>query len=227
MSSRSAGSAGRRSPTGSATGASRGSATGARPSPSSTATRAARCRCPRRTCRSCCREDVALTGTGGSPLAAHEASSHARAPAAAARRGARPTPWTPSSSRPGTSRATARRATRHGPFDPAEVAYWLGAGVNQLHRRHRARRPPPLVLALLHQGAARSGLPRPRRAVPRPAHPGHGHQGRRQDEQVEGQCRRPGLPDRALRGRHGAALLSVRRARRSATSTGAIRASTG
>ena len=47
-------SAKRRRPIGCATGASRASATGARRSRSSIATPAARCRCPRRTCRSCC-----------------------------------------------------------------------------------------------------------------------------------------------------------------------------
>ena len=59
------------SSTGCTTGASRGSATGARRSRSSTATPAARCRCRRRTCRSCCRtiEDFRPDDSGVSPLA--------------------------------------------------------------------------------------------------------------------------------------------------------------
>ena len=38
------------------------------------------------------------------------------------RRGARPTPWTPSWTRPGTSTATCRRTRTDGPFDPAPCA---------------------------------------------------------------------------------------------------------
>ena len=51
-----AGSAARSPPGGCATGASAGSATGARRSRSSTARHAAWCRCPKPTCRSCCRK---------------------------------------------------------------------------------------------------------------------------------------------------------------------------
>ena len=49
----------------------------------------------------------------------------------------------------------------------------LAAG-RPVHRRHRARHPAPAVQPLLHQGAARRGAARFRRAVQEPAVPGHG-----------------------------------------------------
>ena len=81
---------------------------------------------------------------------------------AAGRRGARPTPWTPSSIRPGTSCATPARTTTRAMVDDAREL--LAAG-RPVHRRHRARDPASALLALLDQGDAR---PRPgdaRRAV--------------------------------------------------------------
>ena len=53
-----------------------------------------------------------------------------------------------------------------------------------VHRRRRARDPAPDVRALLHQGARRPRPPRLPGAVQRALHPGDGHQGRREDEQV-------------------------------------------
>jgi leucyl-tRNA synthetase len=50
--------------------------------------------------------DVAFMPTGQSPLTTHEPFLHTTCPAAAARRGARPTPWTPSWTRRGTGSAT-------------------------------------------------------------------------------------------------------------------------
>ena len=73
---------------------------------------------------------------------------------AAARPGARPTPWTRSSIRPGISSATrlrtkddAARSTR------AAADYWLPG--RSLHRRRRARHPPSDLCPVLHQAPAR------------------------------------------------------------------------
>ena len=49
----------------------------------------------------------------------------------------------------------------------------LDAG-RPVHRRHRARGPAPALFALLHPRAEAVRLSRPRRAVRRPVHPGHG-----------------------------------------------------
>ena len=49
------------------------------------------------------------------------------------------------------------------PFDPSVTKKWLP--VTTLHRRQRARRAAPAVLALHHHGAARPGAPRLRGAV--------------------------------------------------------------
>ncbi len=79
-----------------------------------------------------------------------------------------------------------------------------------LRRGDRARHPPPRLRALLDEGDAR---PRPRgarRAGDAPLPPGDGPQGRRGDVEVEGQHHRPRRRDRALRGRHPAALHPVR-----------------
>ena len=104
----------RRSTTGCATGCCPGSASGARRSRSSTARRAARCRCPRIRCRSCCPTCAAPTW----PRRAcrrwrrRPTGSTSTARSAAARRGGTPTRWTRSSTPPGTCSATARPATR-------------------------------------------------------------------------------------------------------------------
>ncbi len=58
-----------------------------------------------------------------------------------------------------------------------------------VRRRGDARDPAPAVRAVLHQGAARHGDARLRRAVHPPAQPGHGPDGRLGDEQV---ARQPG-----------------------------------
>ena len=137
-----------RPPTACATGASRASATGAARSRSSIATTAASCRCRASSCRSTLPEDVDFDRPGN-PLDRHPTWKHVACPAAAARRGARPTPSTPSSRAPGTSRASARR-TREAPFD-RERGRLLAAG-RPVYRRGRARRPAPALLALLHPG---------------------------------------------------------------------------
>jgi len=81
-----------------------------------------------------------------------------------------------------------------------------------VYRRHRTRHPAPAVLTVFRQGAARLRLPDHRRTVQEPAHPGHGHQGRLQDEQVQGQRGGPGPHGQEVRSRHGAGLRPVRRA---------------
>ena len=90
------------------------------------------------------------------------------------------------------------------PFEPASRRL-LDAG-RQLHRRGRARDPPPDVRALLHQGARGHGDARGPGAVREPLHPGDDHHGRREDVLVEGQHGERGRHGRALRRRHRAHL---------------------
>ena len=81
----------------------------------------------------------------------------------------------------------ARYACPHydqGPLDPGPHRL-LDAG-GSVHRGHRARGAAPALLALFHQGDARPGPGQGGRALHQPAHPGHGHQGRLQDVQVQG-----------------------------------------
>ena len=88
------------------------------------------------------------------------------------RRGARPTRWTRSSIRPGISPASPIRGTRRAPTD-AGGRRPLPAG-RPVYRRHRARDPAPALFALLHPGDAQGRAARPRRALRRPVHAGHG-----------------------------------------------------
>ena len=67
----------------------------------------------------------------------------------------------------------------------------LDAG-RPVHRRRRARDPPPDVRALLHEGARRHGAPGCAGAVRPPLHPGNDHPRRRQDVLVQGQRRQRG-----------------------------------
>ena len=90
---------------------------------------------------------------GRSPLAAAEDWVEPPARSAAGRRGARPTPWTPSSTPPGTSCATATRTTTRRAWD-RDVPGPLDAG-GPVHRRRGARDPAPALRALLRQGAER------------------------------------------------------------------------
>jgi hypothetical protein len=115
-------------------------------------------------------EDVVPDGTGN-PAARCPSSTSAPVRSAASRRGARPTPWTPSSSRPGTSLRYACPDNDDG--DGRCARQLLDAG-RPVHRRHRARDPAPAVFALLHPGDARRGAGRGERAVHQPADPGHG-----------------------------------------------------
>ena len=97
-------------------------------------------------------------------------------------------------------------------FDQEEVRD-VDAG-RAVRRRRRARDPAPAVQPVLHQGAARHGHGRLRRAVHRAAEPGRGHQPGQEDEQVAGQRRRPGGPTCGLRRRRGPADPGLRRAAR-------------
>ncbi len=88
------------------------------------------------------------------------------------------------------------------------------AGVDargSVHRRGRARDLAPDVRAVLHQGARRPRLPGRAGAVPGAVHPGDGHQGRRQDEQVPRQRRLAGVDRGALRSGYRPLLHPVHR----------------
>ena len=89
-------------------------------------------------------------------------------------------------------------------WDPAIVEP-VDAG-RPVHRRRRARNPAPDVRALLHQGARGPRPPLGTGAVRRPLHTGHDHARRREDVQVQGECRLAGV-DRAPAGRRHRPLL--------------------
>ena len=99
----------RRSPTASATGASRGSATGAPRSRSSTATTAASSLCRMTSCRCCCRRSRTTGRRAWRRSPPTRSGCTCRARAAARQRRARRTRWTRSSTPPGTSCATSIR----------------------------------------------------------------------------------------------------------------------
>ncbi len=79
-------------------------------------------------------------------------------------------------------------------------------GRRPVHRRRRARDPPPDVCPLLRQGARGRRPPGSAGAVHQPLHPGNDHPGRGEDVQVEGQRRQPARACRPARCGHGAYL---------------------
>ena len=81
-----------------------------------------------------------------------------------------------------------------------------------VHRRRGARHPAPDLFALLDQGDARPRPDQERRAGGATLHAGHGDQERREDVEVERQCRLAGRYDCALRRRRGAHVCIVCRA---------------
>ncbi len=193
----------RRPPGACATGASAASATGARRSPSSIATSTAPCRCPRRTCRWCCRRTACPTARGN-PLNKREDFLNVQLP--------------------GVRQAGAARDRHHGHLRgfglvlhallrPDERAGHGGRrhavldADGPVHRRHRARHPAPAVRALLDQGDARPRAGQGRRALHQAADAGHGaqrgllaHAPRRAASSTSGPH---DLDDRARRARQG------------------------
>ena len=83
---------------------------------SSIARTAAPCRSPRRTCRSSCRTPSTTTAAARTHWPGTRPSWRWPAPRAAARRGARPTRWTPSSTHRGTGSATSHRRMNGRPW---------------------------------------------------------------------------------------------------------------
>ena len=200
----SAGSARPRSATGSATGCSRGSATGAARSRWSTATPAASCPFPTRSCRSLLPEIDDYLPKGRSPLAAAEDWVAVRVPELRRRGEAR-------DRHDGHVRrllvvlpALRRRAERRCRLGPADRR--LLAARQAVHRRGRARRAAPALRAVLHESAQRHGPPRLPRAVLAALHPGDALPARRQDVEVEGERRLARRGGRALRRRRAAPL---------------------
>ena len=97
------------------------------------------------------------------------------------------------------------RPSRRGAPVRARAGRLLDGG-RQLHRRGRARDPPPDVRALLHEGARGHGDARRRGAVREPLHPRDDHDGWGEDVLVEGQYGERDRDGRPLRRRHRARL---------------------
>ena len=96
----------------------------------------------------------------------------------------------------------------------------LLAARQAVHRRDRARDPPPALRALLHQGAERHGAARLPRAVLPPVHPGDDPPPRREDVEVEGQRRLAWTRPCSATGRTRCASTSSTWGRRSRTRSG-------
>ncbi len=100
-------------------------------------------------------------------------------------------------------------APRDGAAVPARSRETLAAR-RPLHRRRRARHPPPHLLPVLHQGPAGLRPDRYLRALPALPGPGHGDQGRLGHVQVQGQHRRPRRDPGPLRSRRAAPVHPLR-----------------
>ena len=97
-------------------------------------------------------DNVDITQQNGSPLGRVPEFVNATCPrSAAARRGARPIPWTPLSIRPGTSTATPIRKEQHRSIRPPDKIDVLVSD-RPVHRRRRACHPSPYLFALLDHG---------------------------------------------------------------------------
>ena len=94
-----------------------------------------------------------------------------------------------------------------------------------VHRRRRARDPPPDVRALLRQGARRRRHARRAGALRQPLHPGDDHPRRGEDVEVEGQRRQPGRHTSSATAPTPPAPTSASWARPTAAATGSTRAS--
>ncbi len=143
-------------------------------------------------------DDVEFRPTGESPLRFHEGFLRTECPNVRPARHSRDRHHghfrrlvlvLPALHRPPQHRSAVRRGDRR-PLDARRP----------VHRRHRARHPPPDVRPVLHQGPVRPGRgPQGAAGTVRPAvHPGHDSHGRIEDVEVQGQ---PGGAGQVLRHR--------------------------